>query len=87
MQADIDGQLQLTDWEFRPENEWSSELTLEKVPIDALMQFTGETYPVKGTVTGQFHGRGTRAEPLLTGILDIADAEEGQSEEETGDKG
>jgi translocation and assembly module TamB len=75
MRADIDGQLQLTDWEFRPENAWSSEINLEKVPVDALMQFTSETYPVKGTVTGQFHGRGTRAEPMLTGLLDIADAE------------
>jgi translocation and assembly module TamB len=75
MLADIDGQLQLTDWEFRPENEWSSEINMEKVPIDALMQFTGETYPITGTVTGQFHGRGTRAEPLLTGLLDVADAE------------
>jgi translocation and assembly module TamB len=75
MQADIDGQLQLTDWEFRPENEWSSEINLEKVPIDALMQFTGEAYPVKGTVTGQFHGGGTHTQPLLTGLLDVADAE------------
>lgn len=75
MQADLDGQLQLTDWEFRPENEWSSELNLEKVPIEALMQLSGQSYPVQGTITGQFHGRGTRAEPMLTGLLDVADAE------------
>jgi translocation and assembly module TamB len=75
MQVDIDGQLQLTDWEFRPENEWSSELNLEKVPIEALMQLTGGNYPVQGAITGQFHGRGTRADPMLTGLLDVADAE------------
>jgi translocation and assembly module TamB len=75
MKADIDGQLQLTDWEFRPESEWSSELNLEQVPIEALMQLTGQDYPVHGTITGQFHGHGTRAEPMLTGLLDVADAE------------
>ncbi len=75
MQADIDGQLQLTDWEFKPENQWSSELNLEKVPIEALMQLTGGNYPLQGMITGQFHGRGTRAEPMLTGLLDVADAE------------
>ena len=75
MQSDIDGQLQLTDWEFRPENEWSAELNLENVPINALMQLAGENYPVQGKITGQFHGRGTRAAPMLTGLLDVADAE------------
>ncbi|MGB7846222.1 MAG: translocation/assembly module TamB domain-containing protein [Candidatus Acidiferrum sp.] len=75
MQADIDGQLQLTDWEFRPENQWSSELNLEKVPVEALMQLAGVDYPLRGAITGQFHGRGTRAEPMLTGLLDVAGAE------------
>jgi translocation and assembly module TamB len=75
MKADIDGQLKLTDWEFRPENEWSSELNLEQVPIEALTELTGATYPVHGAITGQFHGRGTRAQPTLTGLLDVADAE------------
>lgn len=75
MQVDIDGQLQLTDWEFRPENEWTSELNMEKVPIEALMQLAGQNYPLQGTITGQFHGRGTRAKPTLTGLLDVADAE------------
>jgi translocation and assembly module TamB len=75
MHADIDGQLELTDWEFRPENQWSSELNLEKVPMEALMQLAGGNYPLQGTITGQFHGRGTRAEPMLTGLLDVADAE------------
>lgn len=75
MRADIDGQLQLNDWEFRPENQWSSELDLEKVPIEAFLQLAGKDYPVKGEVTGQIHGRGTRAEPMLTGLLDVADGE------------
>ncbi|MGB7434944.1 MAG: translocation/assembly module TamB domain-containing protein [Candidatus Acidiferrum sp.] len=75
MRAEIDGNLELTDWEFRPENKFSSELNLEKVPMDALMQLAHVHYPLQGTVTGQFHGRGTLAEPTLTGYVDIADAE------------
>jgi translocation and assembly module TamB len=75
MQAGIDGQMELNDWEFRPESQWSSELNFEKVPIEALMKLTGREYPLKGAITGQFHGRGTRAEPMLTGLLDVADAE------------
>jgi translocation and assembly module TamB len=75
MQADMDGQLELTDWEFRPENHWSSELALEKVPLEAFEQLAGWHYPVKGLLTGQFHGKGTRAEPTLSGLVDLAEAE------------
>lgn len=74
MDAGIDLQLQLTDWEFRPDNTWTSELNLEKVPLESLEQLAGMREPIDGLVTGQFHGRGTRAEPSLTGLLDIADA-------------
>jgi len=48
---------------------------LEKVPMEGLEQLAGWKYPVKGLVTGQFHGHGTRAEPALTGLLDVADGE------------
>jgi translocation and assembly module TamB len=75
MQAEIDGQLQLTDWEFRPNSTWSSEMSLEKVPLDALMEVVREHYPVQGVVTGQFHGRGTLAEPMITGQIDVSDGE------------
>ena len=72
MAADIDAQLQLTDWTFLPENLWSSEIALEKVPMESLEQLAGWKYPLQGQVTGQFHGRGTRAEPALTGLVDVA---------------
>lgn len=75
MRADVDGRLELTDWEFRPDNQWSSELNLENVPIEAMEQLGGWHYPIKGQITGQFHGRGTRSNPMLTGLLDVADAE------------
>jgi translocation and assembly module TamB len=75
MRADVDGRIELTEWEFRRDNHWTTELNLEKVPIEALSEIGGWHYPVTGTVTGQFHGRGTRAEPMLNGLLDVADAE------------
>jgi translocation and assembly module TamB len=74
MDAGIEGRLQLTDWEFRPDNQWESELDLEKVPLQSLEQLAGWKYPIEGLLTGQFHGRGTRAEPALTGLVDLADA-------------
>ncbi len=77
MEAGIDGRLALTDWDFLPENEWSSEIELEKAPAESLQQLAGWKYPVHGLITGQFHGRGTRAEPALTGLLDFADGEVG----------
>jgi len=73
MQAGIEGMLSLHDWEFRPDSQWSSEINLEKVPVESLQQLAGWKYPVQGLLTGQFHGRGTRAEPALTGNFDLAD--------------
>ncbi len=75
MQAGIDGQLQLNDWEFQPDSRWSSEINLEKVPLEGLEQLAGWNYPVHGFLTGQFHGQGTRAEPALTGNFDLADGD------------
>jgi translocation and assembly module TamB len=75
MKADIDGNLQLTDWEFKPDNQWTSELNLENVPIEAMQDLVGMHYPITGSLTGQFHGHGTRAEPTLNGLMDVANAE------------
>ncbi len=73
MQADLEGSLDLDHWSFRPENEWNADANLEKVPMDSVLALAGESYPVEGLLTGQFHGRGTRAEPALTGLFDLAD--------------
>ncbi len=75
MQAGIEGTMSLKDWEFRPDSQWSSEINLEKVPLEGLEQLAGWNYPAKGSLTGQFHGRGTRAEPALTGNFDLADGD------------
>lgn len=73
MEAGIEGILALHDWTFEPDSEWSCELNLEKVPLAALEKLASLDYPVQGSLTGQFHGRGTRAEPALTGNFDLAD--------------
>jgi translocation and assembly module TamB len=73
MQSDLEGNLDLDRWSFRPENEWTAEANLEKVPVESVLALAGASYPVEGLLTGQFHGHGTRSEPSLTGLFDLAD--------------
>lgn len=74
LNSSIDATLALTDWSFLPKNTWSAEINLENTPLDGIEQLLGLNYPVLGQLTGQFHGRGTRAEPNLTGLFDLANA-------------
>ncbi|GAC1676262.1 MAG: hypothetical protein PVS2B2_11830 [Candidatus Acidiferrum sp.] len=73
LNSSIDATLSLTGWSFLPENTWSAEINLENTPVDGIQQLLGMNYPLHGLLTGQFHGRGTRAEPALTGLFDLAD--------------
>ncbi len=73
MQADFEGNLDLDHWSFRPENEWTLDADLEKVPVQSALALVGRSYPIDGLLTGQFHGRGTRAAPAITGLFDLAD--------------
>jgi len=73
MQADLEGSLDLDHWVFRPENEWSADVNFEKVPLESFEGFTAKKYPVEGTLTGQFHGHGTREKPAINGLFDLAD--------------
>jgi translocation and assembly module TamB len=73
MEADIDGSLSLTKWNFLPANDWTAEANIEKVPVESLEQLLGMTLPVNGSLTGQFHGRGTRSQPSVSGLFDLAD--------------
>ena len=74
MRAIIEANLSLTKWNLRPKNEWTADVSFEKVPTENLERFLGMSYPINGLLTGQFHGRGTRAEPSVTGLFDLADA-------------
>jgi len=73
METDVEAHLSLTNWNFLPANAWTAEVNFEKVPISSLQQLAGVSYPVDGMLTGQFHGRGTREEPSVTGLFDLAD--------------
>ena len=73
MQADVEGSLDLDQWIFRPENEWSADVNFDKVPLESFLGFVKNKYPVEGTLTGQFHGHGTRENPNFNGLFDLAD--------------
>ncbi|PYT78936.1 MAG: hypothetical protein DMG40_18285 [Acidobacteria bacterium] len=75
MRALIDANLSLTKWSLGAQNEWTADVSFEKVPVQDLEQMLDISYPVRGALTGQFHGRGTRAEPNVTGLFDLADAQ------------
>ena len=73
MRAVIEAHLSLTKWNFRAPNEWTADASFEKVSAENLEKVLEMSYPVAGSLTGQFHGRGTRAEPNVTGLFDLAD--------------
>ena len=75
MQADVEGSLDLDHWVFRPENEWSADVNFEKVPLESFQGFIAAKYPVEGTLTGQFHGHGTREKPAIIRIGEVADSQ------------
>jgi translocation and assembly module TamB len=73
METDLEVNLSLTRWNFLAENDWTAEINFEKIPVLSIEELIGVSYPVSGTLTGQFHGRGTREEPVVTGLFDLAD--------------
>jgi hypothetical protein len=72
MQAGIDGELQLNDWEFRPDSKWTSEIQLEKVPLDGSEQLAGWRYPVHGLDGTIPRTRDTRRTSADWEFLDLA---------------
>jgi translocation and assembly module TamB len=73
METNIEGTLSLTNWSFLAENNWTAEANFEKIPAESLERLFGKPFPIAGSLTGQFHGRGTREEPSVTGLFDLAD--------------
>jgi translocation and assembly module TamB len=73
--SEIELSLFLTDWSFLPENNFSVDATIQATPIEALEQLFGWSYPVRGQLSGQFHGRGTREHPSITSLFDLADGD------------
>ncbi len=71
--AQLELSLTLDDWSFRPENPWQLDATLVRTDTDGLQALLGYSYPAHGLLSGTFHGRGTHANPELTGLFDIVD--------------
>jgi translocation and assembly module TamB len=74
METSISATMDLIDWSFRPDNSWTADASMEKTPVDDVQQLLRLNYPVSGLLSGQFHGRGTRSQPALTGLFDLANA-------------
>ncbi|HKV23114.1 MAG TPA: translocation/assembly module TamB domain-containing protein [Candidatus Acidoferrum sp.] len=73
MSAQVDGNLELDDWSFLPDSNWSADVNFDKTPVDTIQKLLDVKYPVEGVLSGQLHGRGTRSEPAVTGLFDLAD--------------
>jgi hypothetical protein len=75
MDAAMDLVMALEDWSFSPDSTWSADVNLEATPVAALQTLLNTSYPVRGDLSGQFHARGTRQAPAVTGLFDLANAE------------
>jgi translocation and assembly module TamB len=75
MDAAMDLVLGLQEWSFSPDSTWSADVNLDATPVDALQKLLNTSYPVRGDLSGQFHGRGTRQSPAVTGLFDLANGE------------
>jgi translocation and assembly module TamB len=73
MDTQLEGTLGLTDWSFLPENEWTADVNFDRAPVETIQKLLHLTYPVQGVLSGQLHGHGTRAEPSVTGLFDLAE--------------
>ena len=65
--ANLELRLQLTDWLFRPGNQWHLQARLAAARLADLQELAGTRYPAEGLLSGEFVGSGTREEPVLTG--------------------
>ena len=73
--AQIELSLTLDEWSFLPESPWTFDVSLVRTDSDGLQSLLGTSYPVHGLLTGNFHVKGTRANPNLTGLMDVIDPE------------
>ncbi|HWQ03042.1 MAG TPA: hypothetical protein VNL38_01050, partial [Candidatus Nitrosotenuis sp.] len=67
--------LALDDWSFRPECEWSLDARVAREPTDGLQELFGWQYPLRGTLSAQLHGSGTRSDPELSGPFELTELE------------
>lgn len=75
--ADLELALGLNSWNFAPSSNWALDVNLTGADTDDLQKLLGTSYAARGMLTGQFHGKGTRAQPELSGLFDLTDATAG----------
>jgi translocation and assembly module TamB len=73
--ADLDVYLELDGWGFTPESKWTFDARLAHAPTDDVQQIFGLNYPVKGTLSGSFHGSGTHIAPVFDANFAVDDAD------------
>jgi len=66
--------LALDNWSFSPDSQWSFDANLVGADTDDLQQLFGTSYPAHGMLSGQFHGKGTRATPEFSALFDVSGA-------------
>lgn len=72
--AELELSLALDMWNFAPDSEWNFDATLVSTDTGDLQQLLGTSYPAHGTLSGQFHGKGTHANPEFSGLFDVTEA-------------
>jgi translocation and assembly module TamB len=75
--ADVNVFLELDgSWGFSPQSTWTFDARLAHTPTSDVQEIFGLNYPVKGILSGTFHGSGTRVAPLFDAnfALDDVDA-------------
>ena len=75
--AELELGMVLDNWSFSPESEWTFNINLVGADTDDLQKMLGTSYPARGLLTGQFHGKGTRAQPEFAGLFDMSNATAG----------
>jgi translocation and assembly module TamB len=73
--AGFELRMALDDWKFRPESEWSLDARVAREPTDGLQELFGWQVPVRGVLSAQLRGHGTRADPELIGPFELTDLE------------
>src|SRR6202049_1509872 len=75
--AELELTLDLDNWGFSPESGWTFDVNLVGADTDDLQKMLGTSYPAHGLLTGEFHGKGTRAQPEFSGLFDVSGATAG----------
>ncbi|MDE3135757.1 MAG: translocation/assembly module TamB domain-containing protein [Acidobacteriota bacterium] len=65
--------LNFTNWDFRPENEWTFRAQLQHADTADLQALAGTNYPARGQLSGQFVGGGTASQPEISGQFQLDD--------------